>query len=115
MTRVAVSALYAMLEAGRKPPSAIFITVASGSVPEARALSLSPAFFLASTSGNRSRACRSRSARARAGGGVTPGRGGRVVVQFLLQPGHLVLRFAETFRQGGPAVEGGGPRAGANA
>src|SRR5512135_2707378 len=41
-------------------------TVASGSVLEARALSCSPAFFLASSSGSRARACRSRSSRSRA-------------------------------------------------
>ena len=45
----------------------------------------------------------------------TPGRGRRVVIQLLLQPGHLVLGLPEAVLEGGPAVEGGRPGAGADA
>ena len=66
MTWLSVAVLNCTLYAGRKPPSAIFITVASGSVVEHRAFSRSSGFFLASNSGSRSNAPLIRSARSRA-------------------------------------------------
>ena len=51
---------------GRKPPSAIFITVACGSVVETRASFSSPGLIFASISGIRSSACSTRSNRSSA-------------------------------------------------
>jgi hypothetical protein len=57
ITWPAVAVRNRTLYAGRKPPSAIVITGASGSVVETRDLDLSAAGFLASLSGRRAHAC----------------------------------------------------------
>src|SRR5271166_1035601 len=66
ITWLFVSVANCTLYAGLNPPLAIFITVASGSVVEHRALSFSPGFFFASISGSRSRAAWTRAARSSA-------------------------------------------------
>ena len=105
------------LYAGRKPPSAIFITVASGSVVEPRALSSSPAFFLASSSGNRSSAAgsaRPAPGRTPSGRRLAPVGGGRVVFHLLLEPLDLLLGLVQALLQGRPAAERRGPGGGAD-
>lgn len=96
---VGQSLLNWMLQAGQKPPSAIFMTVASGSVLEARVLSFSSGFFLASSPGSRARFCSRRfpplAGSAFAGGGATLRGAGGIVVEFLLEPGHLVARLLD--------------------
>ena len=66
ITWLVVSVANWTLYAGLNPPLAIFITVASGSVVEHRALSCSSAFFFASSSGSRFNAALIRSSRSRA-------------------------------------------------
>ena len=66
ITWLAVSVANCTLWAGRKPPSPIFITRASGSVVEARAFSFFGPCFFASISASSPRAWATRSDRSRA-------------------------------------------------
>src|SRR5437764_2440476 len=95
------------------------MTVASGSVVETRAFSLSSAFFFASSSGIRSRALwirssRSRAARSRAfvAPGSLPPRIGR---HFIPQALYLGLGVLQASLQGRSASERSGPRTGPHA
>jgi hypothetical protein len=92
------------------------MTVAPGSVLEHRACSFSAAFFLASSSGSRARARPRRSARSRAARSLAAARRRRgVAVRLLPEARHLPFGLVQALLQGGLAVEGGGPRAGAHA
>ena len=111
ITWLGQSALYWTLYAGRKPPSAIFITVASGSVLRGPRLVLLVGLLL----GLHLRQPRqglpqplvALAGGTLAGRGLAPRRGGGVVVEFLLEPLDLFLGFVQVFLQGGL---GGGRR-----